>query len=319
MSYPKTTVILQEPDESALRPWFDLEPSIIHFRDKCNDDVIVNLSNLTTQTVTIQPRAVRCELQPVSVAEKTMKNNRREEILTSLKIDEENLLDEEQKTKLMTLMRKHEDLFSLGDTDIGLCTLIKHRVDLLDDVPFKQRHRRIPPAMIDEVRQHIEQLLACGVIRPSKSPWTSNVVLVRKKNGKPRMCVDYRMLNQRTVKDSFALPRIDEIFDSLHGAKYFSTLDMKSGYHQVEVEESHKERTAFTVGTLGFYEYNRMPFGLTNAPATYQRLSQQCLGDLNMRICLVYLDDIIIFSNTFEEHLERIDIVFQKLKDCNLK
>ena len=133
--------------------------------------------------------------------------------------------------------------------------------------------------MIDEVRQHIEQLLACGVIRPSKSPWTFNVVLVRKKNGKLRMCVDYRMLNQKTVKDSFALPRIDEIFDSLHGAKYFSTLDMKSGYHQVEVEESHKER---------LYEYNRMPFGLTNAPATYQSLSQQCLGDLNMRICLVY-------------------------------
>jgi len=105
MSYPKTTVILQEPDESALRPWFDLEPSIIHFRDKCNDDVIVNLSNLTTQTVTIQPRAVRCELQPVSIAEKTMKNNRREKILTSLNIDEENLLDEDQKAKLMTLMR----------------------------------------------------------------------------------------------------------------------------------------------------------------------------------------------------------------------
>jgi len=100
--------------------------------------------------------------------------------------------------------------------------------------------------MIDEVRQHIEQLLACGVIRPSKSPWTSNVVLVKKKNGKLRMCVDYRMLNQKTFQDYFALPRENEIFDSLHGAKYFSTLDMKSGYRQVEVEESHNERTALT-------------------------------------------------------------------------
>jgi len=100
--------------------------------------------------------------------------------------------------------------------------------------------------MIDEVRQQIEQLLACGVIRPSKSPWTSNVVLVRKKNGKLRMCVDYRMPNQKTFQDYFVLPREYEIFDSLHVAKYFSTLDMKSGYRQVEVEESHKERTALT-------------------------------------------------------------------------
>ena len=137
MSYPDTTVILQETDDSTLRPWLDLEPSVIHFRYKHNDEVIVNLPNLTTQTVTIQPRAVLCELQPVSVAEETFRHNeeqqRREEILTSLKIDEEDLLDEEQKAKLMALMRKHEDLFSLGDTDIGVCTLIKHRVDLLDD------------------------------------------------------------------------------------------------------------------------------------------------------------------------------------------
>lgn len=126
--------------------------------------------------------------------------------------------------------------------------------------------------MIDEVRQHLEQLLASAVIRKSQSPWCSNVVLVRKKNGKLRMCVDYRMLNNRTVKDSYALPRIEEVFDLLHGAKVFSTLDMKSGYHQVEVEEEHKERTAFTVGPLGFYEYCKMPFGLSNSPATYQRL-----------------------------------------------
>ena len=135
--------------------------------------------------------------------------------------------------------------------------------------------------MVNEVRDHIQQLLACGTIRPSKSPFASSIVLVRKKNGKLRLCVNYRMLNDRTVKDSYALPRIEEVFNCLNGANFFSTIDMKSGYHQVEVEETHKERTSFTVGPLGFYEYNKMPFGLCNSLATYQRLMEDILGDLN--------------------------------------
>ena len=152
---------------------------------------------------------------------------------------------------------KHEDIFSKDETDIGQCDRIKQRIDLTNEVPFKQPHRRVPPSMIEEVKQHLEQLLASGVIRKSKSPWSSNVVLVRKKNGKLRMCVDQRMLNNRSVKDAYALPRTEEVFDILHGAKVFSTIDMKSGYRQAEVEEVHKERTAFTVGPLGFYEVKR--------------------------------------------------------------
>ena len=133
------------------------------------------------------------------------------------------------------------------------------------------------------------------------------------------MCVNYRMLNQRSVKDAYALPRTEEVFDILHGAKVFSIIDMKSGYHQVEMEEIHKERTAFTVGPLGFYEYCKMPFGLTNSPATYQRLMEECLGDYNMKICIIYLDDIIIFAKDFEEHSEGLDLVLTRLKECSLK
>ena len=125
--------------------------------------------------------------------------------------------------------------------------------------------------------------------------------------------------NKRTVKDSYALPRVEEVFDILNGAKLFSTIDMKSGYHQVSVEDEHKCRTAFTVGPLGFYEYNKMPFGLSNSPATYQRLMEECLGPLNMKICVIYLDDLIIFSDSFEQHLERLDIVLTRLRECNLK
>ena len=133
------------------------------------------------------------------------------------------------------------------------------------------------------------------------------------------MCVDYRMLNKRSVKDAYALPRIEEVFDVLHGAKYFSTIDMKAGYHQVEIEDHHKERTAFTVGPLGFYEYIKMPFGLSNSPATYQRLMEEVLGDYNMTICVIYLDDLIIFSSSFEEHLRHLDMVLTRLRENNLK
>ena len=140
-----------------------------------------------------------------------------------------------------------------------------------------------------------------------------------KKDGKLRMCIDYRQLNNRTIKDSYALPRIEDLLDCLGGNKYYSVLDMKSGYYQVEIEETHKERTAFTVGPLGFFEYNRMPFGLSNAPATYQRLMEDCLGDLHLNICLVYIDDLIVFSKSFEEHIRRLELVLHRLGECGLK
>ena len=133
------------------------------------------------------------------------------------------------------------------------------------------------------------------------------------------MCVDYRHLNKRTIKDSYALPRIKEILETLSGSKYFTVLDMKSGYHQVEIFEEHKCRTAFTVSPLGFWEFNRLPFGLNNSPATYQRLVEQCLSDLNMKICAIYLHDLITFSDSLEEHLNRLDKVLTRLKQCNLK
>ena len=173
--------------------------------------------------------------------------------------------------------------------------------------------------MYEEVREHLKQLAACGVIRPSHSPWSSPVVLARRRDGKLRMCIDYRALNNRTIKDSYALPRIDEVLDSLAGAKFFSVVDMKSGYYQVEVAEEHKERTAFTVGPLGFWEHNRLPFGLSNAPATYQRIMEQCFGELHLKICFIYLDDLIVFSDSFEQHLERLELIFLRLRECGLK
>ena len=121
-------------------------------------------------------------------------------------------------------------------------------------------------------------------------------MLVKKKNGELRFCIDLRKLNARTVKDAYSLPRIDETLERLKGSYIFSSLDLKSGYWQVETEEESKQYTAFTLGPLGFFECNRMPFGTTNAPATFQRLMESCLGGLNLNWCIIYLDDVVIYA-----------------------
>ena len=162
-------------------------------------------------------------------------------------------------------------------------------------------------------------MLEAGAIRSSNSPFSSNVVIVRKKDGTIRFCIDYRKLNLRTIKDAYSIPRIDDTLHLLAGAKYFTKLDLISGYWQVELREEDKPKTAFKVWPLGFYECNRMPFGLCNSPVTFQRLMERCMGEMNLHDCLIYLDDIIVFSSTFEEHLERLQAVFSRLELHNLK
>ena len=321
LDHRPTAAMLIQTEDSVVPCDFDITPSVVHYEYSKNGIIDVQISNVTTSTFTIAPKTVLCALQPVQVDMSysiTDSSEKPQSVLDKVSIETLGL-SEEEIHKVKSLLLEHEGIFSTGDTDIGHCSFVKHHINLTDDIPFKQRHRRIPPAMIDEIRSHLEQLAATGVIRPSHSPWASNVVLVRKHDGSLRMCVDYRQLNKRTIKDSYALPRIEEILETLSGSKYFTVLDMKSGYHQIEVLEEHKSRTAFTVGPLGFWEFNRLPFGLSNAPATYQRLMEMCLGDYNMKICAIYLDDLIIFSSTLEEHLDRLDKVLTRLRECNLK
>ena len=139
------------------------------------------------------------------------------------------------------------------------------------------------------------------------------------KDGSLRFCIDLHWLNLCTIKDAYSLPRIDEILDCLGGSVIFTSLDLKSGYWQVEMDEMSKQLTAFTVRPLGFYECERMPFGLTNAPTTFQRLMESCLGDLHLNWCIIYLDGIIVFSKTPKEHIERLRGVFTKLVAAGLK
>ena len=162
-------------------------------------------------------------------------------------------------------------------------------------------------------------MLDAGVIRPSNSPWCNAVVLVRKKDGSLRFCIDFRRLNTLTAKDSHPLPRICETLESLAGTAHYSTIDMNSGFWQVPMDEESKQYTAFTLGSMGLYECESMPFGLCNALPTFQRLMLNCLGELNLTYCLIYLDDVIIFSQMEEEHLEQMRVVFDRFPEHGLK
>ena len=167
---------------------------------------------------------------------------------------------ESEQEQARELLLKWEHLFTCNNVDLAKTALIKHKIRLTDQTPFKERYRHILPHMYDDMRAHIQEMLDIGAICKSHSLWASAVVLVRKKDGGLRFCIDLRKLNERTIKDAYSLPQIDETLDSLQGSQWFSSLDLKSGYWQVEMDEESKPLTAFTVGLLGFYECKRMPF-----------------------------------------------------------
>uniref|UniRef100_A0A3B3I4L9 Gypsy retrotransposon integrase-like protein 1 n=1 Tax=Oryzias latipes TaxID=8090 RepID=A0A3B3I4L9_ORYLA len=222
------------------------------------------------------------------------------------------------KERVKNKLTQMSDVFSHHDLDFGCTNQIKHQIHLHDPTPFKHRARPIHPNDIEAVRKHIQDLLKAGVIRESESSFSSPIVVVRKRNGDVRLCIDYRKLNLQTIKDAYALPNLEESFSALTGSKWFTVLDLKSGYYQIEMDEKDRAKTAF-VTPLGFWEWNRMPQGVTNAPSTFQRLMEKCMGDLNLREVLVFLDDIIVFSATLEEHEERLLKVLKRLKEFGLK
>ena len=223
----------------------------------------------------------------------------------------------EQAEKGHSLLKEYHDIFSLEKCDVGHTKAAKHKIVLKDPdtPPFKERFHRIPPPELDEVCAHLKMMLDAGVIQPSNSPCSNAVVLVRKKGWSLHFCIDFRKLNSLTVKDSYPLPHICETLESLSGAAHYSTFDMNSGFWQVSMDEESKQYTAFTLGSMGLYECESMPFGLCHAPPTFQRLMLNCLGELNLTYCLIYLDDVIIFSQMEEKHLERMHVVF----DCFCK
>ena len=210
------------------------------------------------------------------------------------------------------------DVFAKSDLDLGCFDAIKHTIDTGDARPIKQRMRRTPLGFEKEEEKHLNAMLAAGVVQPSVSEWSSPPVLVRKKDGGVRWCIDYRSLNNVTRKDVFPLPLIEECIDTLSGTNYFSTLDMASGYWQVELAEEDRHKTAF-ITKYGLFEHTRMGFGLCNAPATFQRVVQLVLRGLTWKDVLAYLDDIIVVGANFEHHMHNLKEVFRRFRKHNLK
>ena len=195
---------------------------------------------------------------------------------------------------------------------------VDHRIDLVEGAtPVSRPYYRLSYSELDEMKKQLDDCLEKGIIRPSKSPWAAPVLFVKKKDGTMRMCIDYRGLNSKTIKNRYPLPRTDDMMDRLHGAKVFSKIDIRQAYNQVKIYPRDVEKTAFRT-RYGHYEYLVMPFGLTNAPATFQHLMNGILRPFLDDFVIVYLDDILIFSKTVEEHERHLEKVLQALQDNQL-
>jgi len=227
-------------------------------------------------------------------------------------------LTTEQRNQAAELLRQNATVFAEDDSDLGYNDWLPMHIDTGTHRPLKQPVRRQPYCHLPEIEANVQKLLQTGAIEPACSPWSSNVLLVRKKDGTYRFCVDYRKLNDMTEKDSYPLPRIDQCLDSLGGATLFSCLDLQAGYWQAALDPTDAAKTAFTVRS-GSYQFKVLSMGLANAPSQFQRLMNLVLSGLIWEACLVYLDDVIIYSATFEQHIERLAAVLDRFRCANLK
>ncbi len=290
----------------------------------------VKLMNVREEEKVIKSGTVLAKLFPVCESDVEFMNANKVSVQSEVRTSElpEHLcdimerctegLEDDEVNEVVKLLTEYGDVFSKGEFDIGRTNLIKHRIDTPGARPVRQPLRRSSPEQRAEVERQVKELQEQNLIQPSDSAWASPIVLVGKKDGSKRLCVDYRKLNEVTVKDAYPLPRIDDSLEALGGAKYFSTLDLAAGYWQVEMDDDARSKSAF-VTTSGLYEWNVLPFGLCNAPSTFERLMDFVLAGLRWDTLLVYLDDVIVFGRTVSENIERLKEVLARFRNAGLK
>lgn len=243
-----------------------------------------------------------------------------EQNLQRLRLEHTNI---EERDKIMRLCHEYRDIFYCDEIPLSFTNQVKHKIRTKNEDPIFVKPYRQAPAQADEINRQVDKLLKDNVVQESHSPWNAPVHLVPKKmdasgEHKWRMVVDYRRLNDITTDDRYPLPNINDLFDKLGKSSYYSTLDLASGYHQIEVEHEDREKTAFSTQN-GHYQFLRMPFGLKTAPATFQRAMDNVLRGLQGIHCLVYLDDVIIFSASLDEHIQKLRAIFDRFRATNLK
>ena len=296
-----------------------------------NNTVPIRLMNPTAKPVKVYRRTKLAQLREVDPDIETfeLKGNleqrndndeecEEEQDYSSLPDISKCAFTEQHKGKLRDLLYDYRHIFATRLEDLGRTNLVQHYIDTGNQPPIKQRPYRTSPDNRKEIDRQVQEMCDQDIAQPSVSSWSSPVVLVKKKDGKWRFCVDYRKLNAITRKDSFPLPLISDVLDSLSGTQYFTSLDMKSGYWQLNLDPATKDKSAFVTHN-GLYEFNVLPFGLTNSPASFQRLMGHILRGLEYKFALIYIDDIIIFSKSAEEHLAQLREVFSRLDEANLK
>ena len=238
-------------------------------------------------------------------------------VLNELKYGEALIQHKAEKQQLQNLISKHLDVFAENDEDIGRVQLVEHQIDTGDAAPVRARARFYSPTQRMAINAEVDKYKAAGIVRPSSSPWAAPVLIVKKKDGSNRMCVDYRQLNMVTVPDSFPLPHMRTLFDKLYGAKWFAAFDVLWGYHNIPVAADSVGKTAF-IANDEFLEFTRMPFGLSNAPATFQRMIVTALVGLG-DISAAYLDDVLVYGNDLNQLLTRMDLVLTRIQEAGLK
>ena len=226
-------------------------------------------------------------------------------------------LTNQQFNDLKAAMLDASNVFALDYSEFGCTSLVKHTIDTGDNPPIKQQPYRTPMVYCEQMAEMIEDVQAQGIVQPSSSTLASPVVLVPKKGGTARFCIDYRRLNAVSKEDVHPLPRSEDILSNLGEARYFTTLDLATDFWHIELDESSRPKSAFTLHK-GLYEFVCMPFGLCNAPATFQRLMQVVLAGLEWSSCFVYIDDIFVASKTFDEHLSHLKEFFSRLSKAEL-
>ncbi|XP_067667689.1 uncharacterized protein [Haliotis asinina] len=227
-------------------------------------------------------------------------------------------LTESQSKDVAVLLKQYRDVFAADSKELGKTNIVRHSINTGDASPVRQHYRRLPIVQQEAADSMIQDMLERQVIEPSSSPWASPIVLARKGSDEWRFCCDYRRLNDRTIKDAHPIPRIDDTLDALHGSQFYATMDIASGFWQVELDEEAKRKSAFCTRS-GLFQWRVMPFGLCNAPSTFSRLMEQVLKGLHWEMLLVYLDDVIVFGKDFKQVLSRLRTVFDRFREAGLK